>query len=167
MAKTKRMSRQWTRDEGKEKFWMRKLFEHASSGISISEFCRRENISANSFNSWRRELLIRERERAASGLGTPSQLPTFPDKVKDSRGRTIPNRVSKWLAENKKDQSTHNSQSPFVSLKLVDPPISTSNPAPLIAPSSIEVVSPSGFILRLSGEIDSLNLKKLIAALEK
>lgn len=40
----------------KEAFWRFVLCEHAESGLSISEFCRREGVSQASFYQWRKKL---------------------------------------------------------------------------------------------------------------
>ena len=91
MGKAKQAKRQWARDEDKEQFWRNALIEYASSGVSISAFCLQKSISPTSFNAWRRELQVSERERVSAGsYASESQLPSFPDKVKDSRGRIIP-----------------------------------------------------------------------------
>lgn len=94
MGSAKQAKRRWARDEDIEPFWRNALIEYASSGVSISAFCRKKNISPTSFNLWRRELQIRERERVSAGSSVgESQLPIFPDKVKDSSGRIIPSRL--------------------------------------------------------------------------
>jgi hypothetical protein len=41
--------------------WRQRLKRQRKSGLSISEFCRRENLSPHAFHSWRRKL------RAAAG----------------------------------------------------------------------------------------------------
>lgn len=52
----------------KEQFWRMVLEEHARSGLSAREFCRREAISEPSFYAWRRK--VRERDTGArSGRG--------------------------------------------------------------------------------------------------
>jgi hypothetical protein len=103
MRKAKQATKRWARDEDKEQFWRNALIEYASSGVSISAFCRQRNIYPTSFNAWRRELQIRERERAASGsYAGESQVPLFPDRVKDSRGRVIPSRLSPWQRPRRK-----------------------------------------------------------------
>ena len=66
------MSRSGRRAE-REQFWRLAIEEHAQSGLSAREFCRRESISEPSFYSWRRRLSGRERlsetavSRQASG----------------------------------------------------------------------------------------------------
>lgn len=169
MGKGKQATRRWARDEDKEQFWKNALIEYASSGVSISAFCRQKNISPNSFNAWRRELQIRERERAAAGRSAgESQFPVFPDKVKDSRGRIIPSRLSKWVSETKAETVDSNAKVPFIPLRLVEPP--TLTPEPTVQPqncSGIEVVSPTGFVVRLKGEVDIESIKRIFTALEK
>ena len=55
----------------KEIFWMGKVEEQVRSGLTISAFCRREGISANSFFRWRRVLS----ERGQAGASMPCSAP--------------------------------------------------------------------------------------------
>lgn len=167
MGKAKLATKRWSRDEDKEQFWKNVLIEYASSGVSITAYCRQKKISPNSFNAWRRELQIRERERAASGCSVGESIfPVFPDKVKDSRGRIIPSRLSKWVAETKPEASDSAVNASFIPLRLVEP----TAPAATIQSqnhSDIEVVSPAGFVVRLKGDVDIENIKRIFSALEK
>ena len=169
MGKAKQAKRQWARDEDKEQFWRNALIEYESSGVSISAFCRQKNISPTSFNAWRRELQIRERERATAGsCAGESQLPIFPDKVKDSRGRIIPSRLSKWVTDKKAEAVNSAVKAPFIPLRLVEPSIQT--PEAAAQPenrSEIEVLSPTGFVVRLKGAVDVESVKRIFTALEK
>ena len=40
----------------KGQFWRFVLEEHASSGLSVRAFCKRESLSESSFYSWRRKI---------------------------------------------------------------------------------------------------------------
>jgi hypothetical protein len=40
----------------REAFWREKIADQAGSGLNVSEYCRREGLSANSFYGWRRAL---------------------------------------------------------------------------------------------------------------
>jgi transposase-like protein len=51
------MARRGCREQGRESFWRGKIGEQAGSGLTVSEFCRREGFSPNSFYRWRRVLL--------------------------------------------------------------------------------------------------------------
>lgn len=41
----------------REEFWGFVLSEHSKSGLSVSEFCRREGVSQASFYQWRKRLV--------------------------------------------------------------------------------------------------------------
>jgi transposase-like protein len=72
--------------------WRQRLKRQRKSGLSISEFCRRENLSPHTFHSWRRKLLaatrevlavrpVRERRTALAASPRPAgflQLPVAP-----------------------------------------------------------------------------------------
>ena len=49
--------------------WRRRLERQSKSGLSISEFCRREKLSAHTFHVWRRKLAGRTAGAPAAQLG--------------------------------------------------------------------------------------------------
>ncbi|QDU54627.1 IS66 family insertion sequence element accessory protein TnpA [Aeoliella mucimassa] len=59
------------RDPTKEAFWRKTLTRFAASGLSVREFCKRENVTESAFYAWRRT--ISEREDA--GNSQPAFLP--------------------------------------------------------------------------------------------
>lgn len=48
--------------------WRQRLGRQRSSGLSIVEFCRSENISPHRFHAWKRKLLATPPTRHASGV---------------------------------------------------------------------------------------------------
>ena len=53
------------RDAEKEQYW-RGVFEaQGASGKTVLEFCREKGLNANSIDGWRRELRMRDSEKAA------------------------------------------------------------------------------------------------------
>ena len=44
------------RDPAKEVFWREALQRFAASGLSIREFCQREQLTESAFYAWRRTL---------------------------------------------------------------------------------------------------------------
>ena len=50
------------RSSGKESHWRKVIRRHASSGLSVRQFCAKEGIAEPSFYSWRRELRSRDRQ---------------------------------------------------------------------------------------------------------
>lgn len=59
------------RDPQREQFWREVLKRHASSGLSVREFCRREQLAETSFFAWRRTIRQRDEEQQ------PSEQPAF------------------------------------------------------------------------------------------
>lgn len=51
------------RDEGKERFWRGVMGRWRRSGLGVRDFCDLEDLSEASFYAWRRELLLRDREK--------------------------------------------------------------------------------------------------------
>ena len=49
--------------------WRQRLGRQRTSGLSIVEFCRRENISPHRFHAWKRKLFPTSPARHASGAG--------------------------------------------------------------------------------------------------
>ena len=70
---------QTQRDATKDAFWREAIRRQADSGLSIREFCRRQQISESSFHERRRTFLERDARR-------PAALPAFlPVIVRDQR----------------------------------------------------------------------------------
>lgn len=108
----------------------------------------------------------RDRERSASGVADPSSLlPSLPQSVRDRRGRVIPARFRKWLEETKSLPQTQIASSPFVPLKLVETAeLKLEKEAPIN--SQVEILSPSGFSLKLDKNADIDFVSKLLRSLE-
>lgn len=51
---------------GRERFWRGVILEQKSSGLSISAFCRKRDLSQGSFFRWRRKLMQCDREDAVT-----------------------------------------------------------------------------------------------------
>jgi hypothetical protein len=68
------------RDAGKQRFWQARVAQWRRSGLSVREFCRREDLSEPLFYSWRREPARREiSESLAAGVRRqgPAQATRF------------------------------------------------------------------------------------------
>lgn len=50
----------------RERFWGGMIQEQKASGLSISAFCRKRNVSAASFFGWRRKLTQRDQDETAA-----------------------------------------------------------------------------------------------------
>lgn len=161
----KRQPKQWARDEEKEKFWRDHVEQWIHSGLSVSEFCRQQSISAGSFRTWRRELSIRDREISGTGAGTTrSVTPFLPDTVKDSKGRVIPTRFKKFCQTSNQGQPLITDRS-FVPLTVVENK-KTAAPVQAEQPISLEIKAPSGFVFKLSCQPDVNFLSSLLNCTE-
>jgi transposase-like protein len=69
-------------DENKEKYWRQMLAAFQRGGLPFREFCRRENISPNTFQFWRREL--RKRDEARGVTSTVSKGDNRPSKLQQN-----------------------------------------------------------------------------------
>ncbi len=66
------------RDMAKERRWRDFVKRHASSGLSVREFCRRERLAEASFYAWRRTIGERDGASARSAVDRPrAERPAF------------------------------------------------------------------------------------------
>jgi hypothetical protein len=105
----------WTRSEEKENFWKMHVADWQKSGKSIRAFCRERNLVETSFYSWRRELLIRARER---GEETSLICNALGPTVKDARGRRVPVQF-RLLDQPSKRAKSQQITNPFVPMRIV------------------------------------------------
>lgn len=68
------MPRKPPRSDRKEFFWRRALERYRQSGLSQAEFCKREQLNANTFSSWKKIIADRDLEAAAE-QGAKADLP--------------------------------------------------------------------------------------------
>ncbi len=59
------------RDPAKEAYWRKALQRFASSGLSVREFCKREQVTESAFYAWRRTI----DQRADTGDAEPAFVP--------------------------------------------------------------------------------------------
>jgi hypothetical protein len=74
-------------DPEKEQRWRQVFLRFQASGLPFKKFCSQENISANTFQYWRRELQHRDQER-----GLDSTI-----KKGDNRPSKMQERITFWL----------------------------------------------------------------------
>jgi transposase-like protein len=127
-----RQANQFVRDE-----WRRRIERQGESGLSIAEFCRRENISSHGFYVWRRNL-------RRTTLGTL-------DSRGDAKSRRPRRSGAPAGARRTPRQIPRKAAADFLQL-----PITAAQPAPWI-----ELALADGTILRLPQQ----NLTALITAL--
>ncbi len=68
------------RDAEKEAYWRHKLDEWKRSGLSQAAFCRREELNANTFSSWKTIIPERDAEQKVNGRSertAPQEKPSF------------------------------------------------------------------------------------------
>lgn len=83
MAKRERGAR-------REAFWRQVLRRREKSGLTVVEFCRREDLSATTYHFWRREIQRRDAESRPRHSG-PSRRPTLvPVQLVDDRSSAAP-----------------------------------------------------------------------------
>ena len=59
------------RDPAKEALWRKTLKRFSASGLSVREFCKRENVTESAFYAWRRTI----GERDGAGNSEPAFVP--------------------------------------------------------------------------------------------
>jgi hypothetical protein len=130
------------RDPKKERFWRQIIGHQAKSGQSIRGFCLKRGVSEASFHFWRKELARRDGESRRS-RSSPRQRP--------------PSRAS---GNGRKLSSPGSRQAPFVPVRVAPPEESHA------CSGAIEIVLPSGHLVRVGPSVDSEALSKVISALE-
>jgi hypothetical protein len=130
------------RDPKKERFWRQIIARQGKSGLSIRGFCLKRGVSEASFHFWRKELARRDGEPRRSRSGMPRH-PT----AKTSR----PSRRS---------PSSGSRQATFVPVR-----VASSSELHASAPT-IEIVLPSGHLVRVGPGVDSEALSKVVSTLE-
>ncbi len=53
-------------DPAKEAYWRKVLKRFATSGLSVREFCKREQLTESQFYAWRRTIGRKRRTRSAT-----------------------------------------------------------------------------------------------------
>lgn len=172
MRKQRRQSGQtrWTRNREKEKYWKKQLELWQKSGLSVRAFCKEHGVVETSFYAWRRELIIRAREKGDTAAGGK----TTPNSVKDGRGRTI--RVCfrqsdhQALESELRDQEATQIESPFVPLSVVPdkqgdvPKASSQRPN---SSSGLTITTPLGYRICVSAGDDLTLLRQTLTILEE
>ncbi len=73
------------RDLAKEARWRARLGRHATSGLSVREFCQRERVAESAFYFWRRVIAERDDAKAA-----PAARIASAKRSASAAGRTLP-----------------------------------------------------------------------------
>ena len=122
--------------------WRQRIKRQRESGLSIAEFCRRDNISSHSFYVWRRNLREASHRR---------REPRADARLQRARRRTAAATSRRPLRN-----ALVGPAAPPCPMNFLQLPVTASQPAPWI-----ELVMADGTILRLPQQ----NLAALIAAL--
>lgn len=82
------MPKKPSRDLEKEKFWRRAFARQVASGLSQSEFCRREGLNPNTFSTWKS--IVQERDADGTGVKLEQDI----SQVAEQRPAFIPINVA-------------------------------------------------------------------------
>jgi len=91
----------WVRDDKKEAFWRKHIESWAKSGQSKRGYCLEKELSESSFNAWKREIELRDREKAASVTITEVKV----DSPVLARGPFVPLRVLPDASPQSRDEA--------------------------------------------------------------
>ena len=122
--------------------WRQRMERQRASGLSIAEFCRRENVPRQGFHVWKRKLRHTTSARRASGGAA------HPQRVRKGRAIAMPHRRPR--------QATAKPAMPLRPAEFLQLPVRTAQGSPWI-----ELALADGTILRLPQQ----NLTALVAAL--
>ena len=118
----------------KEEFWRMALIEQQASGMSIKAFCLQQGLSAASFSWWKRKLKKRDQPRRS-----PQRNRQSDEKISDTR--LIPVNVTEGSSASHAGDESNGAKHAFV-----------------------EVVSPTGYTLRIRSESPPSCLTDLLDA---
>jgi len=122
--------------------WRQRMERQRASGLSIAEFCRRENVPRQGFHVWKRKLRHTTSARRASGGAA------HPQRVRKGRAIAMPHRRPR--------QATAKPAMPPRPTEFLQLPVTAAQGSPWI-----ELALADGTILRLPQQ----NLTALVAAL--
>ena len=123
------MARRLQRNRAKEQHWRQHLAAWRQSGLTVRAYCRTEGLSEPSFYAWRR--ILSEQRRRVTPASDHAADPATP--------------------------ALSAAASPFVPVRLVDPPALT---------LPVEVVLRGGRLLRITAGFSAATLRDLVAVLE-
>ncbi len=130
------------RDDQKEGFWRQHLEAWQKSGLSKRGYCMENDLAYSSFMTWRREIELRDREKVP------------------------PANVAELLAK-----TPGRNANPFVPIRIV--PERESQEVKQVSEAKdgvaqqIEIVLPSGAVIRVHDSCDPCFVAKLLSGLEK
>ena len=67
-------TRKVKRDLAKELLWRQHVQGHATSGLSVRDFCQQQQLSEASFFAWRKTLTLRDAEQESARSPSPASL---------------------------------------------------------------------------------------------
>lgn len=129
--------RMYLRDPKKEAYWRQIIRRQQKSGLNVRQFCQKEKISENSFYSWRRE--IKKRDAQQSTACGPSQGREASDKANGSSHASQQNLFAPVVVVDDHDQGN----------------------------LMLEIVFPSGEVLRAPSGFDGQTLSHAVRALQQ
>lgn len=149
------MAKPHRRDLAKELFWRQMVHKWLCSGLTIRDFCRKNDLTEGSFYAWRRT--IAERDQEGPSFSLPPQGNSPPPSANTSA------RTSR--------QSSAGKLPLFVPVTVAastipTPAASTNPPSPPTAAKPIEVVLSSGRLVRVPVGFDGGTLREILSIIE-
>ena len=127
----------WVRDDKKESFWRKHIADWKESGMSKRGYAISHNLAQSSFSAWCREIVIRDRER-------------------------VPSANAAELLSSESDVP----KSAFVSLRVVNDKEAVSHESSEERSGPVELLLPSGTVIRVSHNSDFTLIRRLLNFLE-
>ncbi len=78
------------RDSKREAFWRRAVRRREKSGLTVVEFCRREDLSPTTYHFWRREIHRRDAESTSPNSDRKAMATLVPVHVVDDQRAAAP-----------------------------------------------------------------------------
>jgi len=144
------------RDPVKERFWRETLRRQRTSGLSIREFCARQSLTESAFHAWRREIRRRDQQCGTGRISTSLTLPTKHRRQKPSVRATVGRRLKETAPVDRPR---------FLPVAVTD--LGKLDAFGRAAAGLVEVVLPSGVVLRVGRDCDRRTLRTVLGALRR
>lgn len=128
------------RDPDKEARWRARLKRHATTGLSVRAFCRRERVTESAFYFWRRVIAERDGEKVLPAPSSSKSSPMLPAPETSDPATALP---------------------PFVPVAIAGPRAGTRG-----RDTSMVIELAGGRVLRLPESIPAGRLAELVHAIE-
>lgn len=147
------MAKRKTNSE-REEFWRLALELQRESGLTVREFCKREQLPEPGFYSWRKKL------GACDGVGGNGRPASVSGRAPGRQVNAVKQTVSKAsLSKSRSERGTDDSS------RAMFVPVQVSHPTTPERKGTIEIIVGSGCVVRVADRFDRQTLRDVLGVL--